>query len=758
MKKTLSKKKIIFSKIPNSKTNRNNLNFSLKGPCRILSKNKNDSINKETIDGSCIETQTFAFNQDSLNNSKGTTIKNYSLGKIDNKLIIFTSSLKNDFDRNFKSQNYSKNIKSKASQDFYSDNFSSAEEDYNNIDKKNKNTIKENDSEEDNTNRIDYRYYPKIPEIESTKENNYFWLATYDKLMKKSKIVKILNYYTESSSNKKKEIFINDKNEKDENNINYNFKEKSLVIEGYEIYFLKKFDRPFVRPKKGGNIFVKLFLLNIEQINKIFSYINRLEYKRYINNLGSIKEKNYFKIISKSNKSIYNYSTLFCIGSFVNINIFLLSHIKKIKKNKNNKPKISMNDLPSSNKIAKLIKILLLNFPEYSKDYFIDYLIKPFEKYFELNITDKEILNHKKKEISSLLISEYKKNNEILQRKKNSTNNIIKNIIQKMPTYSQSSNKTPDDFYNFSEDISGFNDKSNINNKNKEINNNIDFFNKINLKQYKSDNDFNFKRNDMNFILNKKLIKIYNLRNTLNEKHITNLANKYLKDETIFKQNNNNTHNEELLIKTMEPIKKTLTRHNSLRSYTQNIDSKLKKNYNIDKIINNKSKNNKENKENNMKILNTNSNFEINKNKNYMIKTDFEHVGKNTRNVIKSNPFNLTNTNDINERNYSKKTRNKTIYNEPVRVLSSIRKVISQKINSLSGNNTSSINFSNLNLSNSNSSYLGKKNIIINNELNNNLSIPMQNNKLVIKTNNNSQNKKSEYITPRKKKLIFYYQ
>ena len=758
MKKTLSKKKIIFSKIPNSKTNRNNLNFSLKGPCRILSKNKNDSINKETIDGSCIETQTFAFNQDSLNNSKGTTIKNYSLGKIDNKLIIFTSSLKNDFDRNFKSQNYSKNIKSKASQDFYSDNFSSAEEDYNNIDKKNKNTIKENDSEEDNTNRIDYRYYPKIPEIESTKENNYFWLATYDKLMKKSKIVKILNYYTESSSNKKKEIFINDKNEKDENNINYNFKEKSLVIEGYEIYFLKKFDRPFVKPKKGGNIFVKLFLLNIEQINKIFSYINRLEYKRYINNLGSIKEKNYFKIISKSNKSIYNYSTLFCIGSFVNINIFLLSHIKKIKKNKNNKPKISMNDLPSSNKIAKLIKILLLNFPEYSKDYFIDYLIKPFEKYFELNITDKEILNHKKKEISSLLISEYKKNNEILQRKKNSTNNIIKNIIQKMPTYSQSSNKTPDDFYNFSEDISGFNDKSNINNKNKEINNNIDFFNKINLKQYKSDNDFNFKRNDMNFILNKKLIKIYNLRNTLNEKHITNLANKYLKDETIFKQNNNNTHNEELLIKTMEPIKKTLTRHNSLRSYTQNIDSKLKKNYNIDKIINNKSKNNKENKENNMKILNTNSNFEINKNKNYMIKTDFEHVGKNTRNVIKSNPFNLTNTNDINERNYSKKTRNKTIYNEPVRVLSSIRKVISQKINSLSGNNTSSINFSNLNLSNSNSSYLGKKNIIINNELNNNLSIPMQNSKLVIKTNNNSQNKKSEYITPRKKKLIFYYQ
>ena len=167
MKKSLSKKKIIFSKIPNSKTNRNNLNFLLKGPSRILSKNKNDSINKETIDGSCVETQTFAFNQDSLNYSKGTTIKNYSLGKIDNKLIIFTSSLKNDFDKNNKFQYYSKNVKNKVSQEFYSDNFSSGEEDINNINKKlNVNKIKENDSDEDNTNRIDYRYYPKIPEIE----------------------------------------------------------------------------------------------------------------------------------------------------------------------------------------------------------------------------------------------------------------------------------------------------------------------------------------------------------------------------------------------------------------------------------------------------------------------------------------------------------------------------------------------------------------------------------------------------------------
>ena len=469
MKKSLSKKKMIFSKIPNSKTNKNNINFSFKGPCRILSKNKNDSINKETIDGSCFESQTFAFNPDSLNNSKGTTTKNYSLGKIDNKLIIFTSSLKNDYDKISKLQHYTKNFKNKGSPEFYSDNFSSAEKGNNNINKKTNVQKKENDSDEDNTNRIDYRYYPKIPEIESNKENDYFWLATYDKLMKKSKIIKILNYYTEFSAKKKSEIYINDESEqKADNNINYNFKEKALVIEGYEIYFLKKFDRPFIRPKKGGNIFIKLYLLNMEQINKIFSYINRLEFKPYINNLCYIKEKNYYKIISKSNKSMYNYSTIFCIGSFVNISIFLFSHIKKNKnKNKNNKSKFNIDDLPSSNKLAKLIKILLINFPEYSKEYFIDYLIKPIEKHFELNIKDKEILSHKKNEISSLLISDYKKNDQLLQRKKISTNNIIKNIIQKIPTYSQSSNRTPDDFYNFSEDISGLKDKSNINSKNK---------------------------------------------------------------------------------------------------------------------------------------------------------------------------------------------------------------------------------------------------------------------------------------------------
>ena len=99
-----------------------------------------------------------------------------------------------------------------------------------------------------------------------------------------------------------------------------------MIIPGYEIYFVKKHGKPFIRQKKGGKLFIKLYLLNLEQINQIYSYINRLEYQQYINNLNSFNEKNSFKIINNSNKSIYNYSTIFCLGTFMNTNIYAFSH------------------------------------------------------------------------------------------------------------------------------------------------------------------------------------------------------------------------------------------------------------------------------------------------------------------------------------------------------------------------------------------------------------------------------------------------
>ena len=213
--------------------------------------------------------------------------------------------------------------------------------------------------------------------------------------MKKSKIIKILKYYNGFSPKKQKEILIKEENQKSEDNFEeYNFKEKSLKIEGYEIYFLHNFNKPFIRPKKGDVIFIKLYLLNLEQFNKIFSYINRLEYNFYIKNLDSIKEKNYFKIINKNNKTMYNYSTIFSIGTFANINIYAFSHIEKI--NIDNKYFFNLKDFPSSNKIAKIIKLLLINFPDYSKEFFINYLLKAISQNYVLNKNDKEALNQKK--------------------------------------------------------------------------------------------------------------------------------------------------------------------------------------------------------------------------------------------------------------------------------------------------------------------------------------------------------------------------
>ena len=82
MKKTFTKHKNQTFKIPYSKTTMNkfSLNLSSNGTKKIIPRNKNDTINKETVDGSIADTQTFGINQDSLTNSKLTISKNHSLG------------------------------------------------------------------------------------------------------------------------------------------------------------------------------------------------------------------------------------------------------------------------------------------------------------------------------------------------------------------------------------------------------------------------------------------------------------------------------------------------------------------------------------------------------------------------------------------------------------------------------------------------------------------------------------------------------
>ena len=729
MRKSIAKQKL--SLIPKSKNNKINFELSLKAKNRF-SKLKYDSINKETLDGSVVDT--LFFNPESLENSKTSIYKNNSLGKINNNnLIVFTSSLKYPLDSKQNLPNISKRKNSKKTFELSYEKMAN-EEKNNTLLETDKNRFDEHDLNQDDTDRIDYRYYQKIPEIESKKEMKYYWLATYDKLMKKSKIIKILNYYTDFEHLEPGENKLNDNNN--------NFKEKTMIVPGFEIYFLQNFNKPFIRQKKGGIIFIKLYLLNIEQINKIFSYINRLEYKSYINDLDIITKKHLYKNIINFNKSIYNYSTIFCLGSFMNINIYLFSHIEK----NNSEEKNDINELPSSNKLAKLIKVLMLNFPDFTKKDFIDYLTN----YLNNNKLNNS-LNNKKKEISYLLTSANRKSFP-LNNNKNSTNSVIKNIINKIPTYSSSSHNTPNEFLNYSEikNIS----EININKQPKDINS-FDFFTKINIKN-------EIKKQTSEKILNKIHSISLQLSNKLHQKtnmKINDINNAYKKSISKIKNRSfqNKNKNIDSLSKGINHIqlinqeKKSLTRKNTKENKIHyekkdsNINNKLKinkirnvnKNHNfVIKIDNGKENNSNIININHLKKEKLNADISFKINNNNIIKTEINR--KNTRNKAKVNfnPFYYTKENDTNNNCIGKKTN---------KVISSIRKIISQKLNNIH-ENTSSV-FKNDVTNKSNNS-------LIRNNNNSNI-INFKN--LVCLSNNSNKMKTSEYITPRKKRFYYYY-
>ena len=265
------------------------------------------------------------------------------------------------------------------------------------------------------TNKIDYRYIKKSPinKMISTfnrednditlkdKENQLFWFATYGKYMKTKNLIKIFNYY----NNKYFEpININNNNNK--------IKEKTLIIKDFEINFYENSNKPYIRYVKGGNIYTKLYLLTLKEINQIFSYINRIEYKIDYDRLNYLQRKGNFELIKdNSNGIILPYCLIYCLGKYTNINIYSLSNcvdfnlftneinMEKFQRIPSYKLYNSCNNnycngnlhhnksiktinykLPSSKKIVKLIKIINLNFPDFSIDDIINYLI-PDNKY-----------------------------------------------------------------------------------------------------------------------------------------------------------------------------------------------------------------------------------------------------------------------------------------------------------------------------------------------------------------------------------------
>ena len=362
---------------------------------RLTIKNKNDSYNYKTQlqsddVGTCIETQS-NFNNLYSNVSSQHCIQNYPRNTVVPYSNYYLSSTS--------CQNRQPNL----------------------------NNVVSNDDEE-NTKIIDYKLYSKILNndyilnAKQTYKNDskLYWFAAYDKLIKTKKIYKILNYYNLSVPFDTNTII-----------------EKTAIINDYDIFFFNNFNKPFIYPRDGKKIFVKLYLLNINQINKIFSYINRIEYNSYINDLDFLNDKNSYKVIKKNtllNK--YMYSTIYCLGSYMNINIYAFS-----TNYSNNNLYIKKNFLPNSNKLAKIVKALMSNFPEYNKKHFIDYLIRPLDL-DENNYSEKEIYYFNKKikektdEVNNLLVS---KNRNIYKENLNinkSINSVIKKTITSIPTTS----------------------------------------------------------------------------------------------------------------------------------------------------------------------------------------------------------------------------------------------------------------------------------------------------------------------------------
>ena len=758
-----------FSKIPYSKASINKEKFKLSIPLSKPNniKLRNDSI-KDTLEGSMIEAQTINNLKYSeiIKNSKITNKKNNSLGKLDSKSNdLFTYSLKNLINQRNKSYDISEEYMAKA-QDDYSENISSSEDNYMKLGEKK--SLYNIDEDTDNTNKIDYRYYPKIPEIEGNvdKNNTLYWLATYDKLMKKSKIMKILSYYSDTLSQRDTEIFViedaNSDYKKEENkarkkilNEKYNFKEKTMVIKDYEIYFVKKHGKPFVRQKKGAKCFMKLYLLSLEQINQIFSYINRLEYKKYINNLDSFKQKNTFRIINNFNKTIYNYTKIYCLGSFMNINIYIFSHLTKNKENESENNNVYnanylINNLPSSNKIAKIIKVLMINFPEFSKQYFIDYLMKPQINIFSLNNHDLDLLKQKMNEVNSLLITDNKNNLKNSKINDNNTNNIIKKTIREIPTNSLSSKYKLNDlntinFINDGANCSDFlsnikNELDGITNYTKKTTNT-----KIPEEQAKKSNTGKIKSNNTVLTRNKR-----NYFDKFNNNSCMNSNN-----ET--KTNNQNDLNR--IISLLNPIKKSLTRNNS-KSISYYINKSHNKN-NEKQIINLLNKNYTEiyNTGDNNFIYNNNTKAKkINKINNEQNKT--EPNNNSNFNIYRNNIYSpyYTNINLIEKNSYSRTNSNSIKLQKSSNALSTMQKQISNKINRVQKNTTTNSTFI-INKNSYNNSRKMMQNKRYGNDYSNNILDTKKQTKMNSMNNSNFQNKNkaSDYITPLKKKFFLYY-
>ena len=298
-------------------------------------------------------------------------------------------------------------------------------------DKDNPILYKENEKE---TEKIDYKYYTKFINIkniiEYLKKNNItskkcYWLATYDnKLMERKKLLKILNFSG---------------NNCDETKI----LEKCIKIEEFELFYNSFCENPFIRPA-NNIILVKLYLLDNEQINNIFNYLNRSKTKLDISKISNsyrndVIKKGKYNILFSNYKN-YPYPLLYYLGNYLNINIFSFSNfyykdMNNLNKNIINKS-LKNNIFPSSKKLAKFIKLLMLYFQHVSRNlnFFVFYSVGNLkfnnfnQKYFEIiQIVNSNIFNDKEKQKNSC----EEESKKILINNRNIEKDIIKKLHKK---------------------------------------------------------------------------------------------------------------------------------------------------------------------------------------------------------------------------------------------------------------------------------------------------------------------------------------
>ena len=296
---------------------------------------------------------------------------------------------------------------------------------------------KENEKE---TEKIDYKYYTKFINIKNIIEyfkknnissKNYFWLATYDKLMKRKKLLKILNFSGKNFDETK-------------------ILEKCIKIEDFELFYNPYCENPLIGPA-NNIILVKLYLLENEQINHIFNYLNRCKTKLDLNKItdnyrNDVVNKGKYNILFSNHKN-YPYPLLYYLGNYLNINIISFSNFNyKISNNCNKNiinKSLKNNIYPSSKKLAKFVKLLMLNFQHVSNNlnYFVFYSVGNLkfnnfnQKYFEITqLINSNNFNNKEKQKNS---SKEESNYILLTNK-----NIEKEIYKQFYKITEISNNT----------------------------------------------------------------------------------------------------------------------------------------------------------------------------------------------------------------------------------------------------------------------------------------------------------------------------